>query len=303
MNVPLVSVIMSVLNGAATVGAAVRSVQLQTLEDWELIVIDNGSSDQTGAIISGFGDSRIRLIWEASTAGLATRLNQAAALCRGQFIARMDADDICFPQRLALQVARLQEDPQLDLVGCGAVVFTGDAELVGELPIGLSHREIAARPFDGFPFPHPTWCGRAAWFRDNPYDAKLMYAEDQDLLLRTYRHSKFGAVETILLGYRQNRLALKKLIPGRRTFIGSLWRYGRDSGELLPALTGIATHLFKSAVDIGTIGLGLNRLMQLHRLKPMPPSIVQQWQDLQQALQQNPSRDWQKRPASSEMTG
>src|SRR3977135_2951826 len=98
---PLVSVIMSVLNGAATVGAAVRSIQMQTLQDWELIVNDNGSSDNTGSIVSGFGDSRIRLIREAPGAGLATRLNQAAALSRGEFIARMDADDVCFPERLA----------------------------------------------------------------------------------------------------------------------------------------------------------------------------------------------------------
>jgi glycosyltransferase involved in cell wall biosynthesis len=300
---PLVSVIMTVLNGAATVGAAVRSIQLQTLQDWELIVIDNGSSDQSGAIIRAFDDSRIRLIREETTAWVAVRLNQAIALSRGQFIARMDGDDICFPQRLALQVARLQQDPQVDLIGCRAVVFTDDTTLVGELPVGLTHREMAARPFYGFPFPHPTWCARAAWFRNNPYDSKLMYAEDQDLLLRTHRHSKFGALETVLFGYRQNRLALKKLIPGRRTFIGSLWRDGRRSGELLPALTGIATHLFKSAVDIGTIGLGLNRLMQRHRLKPVPLSIVQQWQDLQKDLQQEPSRDRQNRSDSSEMAG
>src|SRR5205807_2957282 len=141
-----------------------------------------------------------------------------------------------------------------------------------------------------------------AWFRDNPYDTKLMYAEDQDLLLRTHRHSKFGALEPVLFGYRQNRLVLKKLIPGRRTFIGSLWRYGRRSGELPSALTGIATHLFKSAVDIGTIGFGLNRLMQQNRLMPVPPSIVQQWQDLQKALRQDSSRDRQKPSGSSEMT-
>jgi glycosyltransferase involved in cell wall biosynthesis len=300
---PLVSVIMTVLNGANTVGAAIRSIQLQTLQDWELVVIDNGSSDQSGAIVRGFDDSRIRLIREENTAWVAVRLNQAIGLSRGQFIARMDGDDICFPQRLALQVARLQQDPQVDLLGCRAVVFTDNGSLVGELPVGLTHREMAARPFHGFPFPHPTWCARAAWFRDNPYDAKLMYAEDQDLLLRTHRQSKFGALETVLFGYRQNRLALKKLIPGRRTFIGSLWRYGRRSGELSPALAGIATHLLKGGVDIGTIGLGLNRLMQRKRLKPVPPSIVQPWQDLQTALQQVPSRGRQKARDSSEMTG
>jgi len=282
---PLVSIIMSMRNSAATVGAAVRSVQLQTLQDWEFIIIDNGSSDQSSSIVSRFKDGRIRLIREPSTTGLALRLNQAVALSRGEFIARMDSDDVCFPERLARQVARLQQEPQLDVLGCGAVVFTDDAELIGELPIGLTHREIVARPFSGFPFPHPTWCGRAAWFHDNPYHSELMYAEDQDLLLRTFRNSRFGALETVLLGYRQNTLSLEKLMPGRRTFIGSLWRYGRRSGELRPVLTGIATHLLKSVVDILTIGLGLNRSIQRRRLKPVSLSVASQWQDLLKDLQ------------------
>ena len=55
-----------------------------------------------------------------------------------------------------------------------------DGELIGEMPMGLDHRDIVARPFVGFPFPHPTWCGRASWFRNNPYDSELRYAEDQD---------------------------------------------------------------------------------------------------------------------------
>jgi hypothetical protein len=65
----------------------------------------------------------------------------------------------------------------------------------------------------------------------------------------------------------------------------------------------MAKHLFKGAVDIGTIGLGFNRSMQRNRLKPVPPSIVQQWRDLQEALQQDPSRDRQAQSGSSEMTG
>src|ERR1700686_3302238 len=115
---PLVSVIMSMRNSAATVGAAVQSVLLQTLRDWEFIVIDNGSSDRSSSIVSGFNDGRIRLIREAPTTGLAYRLNQAVALSRGEFVARMDSDDVCFPDRLTRQVAGLQQDPRLDLLGC-----------------------------------------------------------------------------------------------------------------------------------------------------------------------------------------
>lgn len=271
---------MSMRNSAATVGATVRSVLMQTLPDWELIVIDNGSSDQSSAIVEGFRDERIRLIREPSTATLATRLNQAVGLAKGEFIARMDSDDICFPERLARQVARLREDPQLDLIRCGAVVFTSGGELVGELPVGLDHQEIVARPFVGFPFPHPTWCGRASWFRNNPYNSELRYAEDQDLLLRSFRHSKLGGLNKVLLAYRQDHLALKKLLPGRATFMGLAWRHGVMAGEPLPALGGIATHAARSVLDIATLALGLNRQMQLSRLKPVSPAIAQEWRQL-----------------------
>jgi glycosyltransferase involved in cell wall biosynthesis len=281
---PAVSVIMSMRNSASTVDAAVRSVLVQTLRDWEMIVIDDGSSDRSGDIVEGFNDERIRLVRESRSAGLAARLNQAVALSRGEFIARMDADDICFPERLARQVARLREDPHLDLIGCGAVVFTNEGKLVGEMPVGLDHRDIVARPFVGFPLPHPTWCGQASWFRNNPYNAELRYAEDQDLLLRSFRHSRLGGLDEVLLGYRQDQLVLKKLIPGRVTFAASVWRNGLATGELVPALAGIADHAAKGMADVATLALGLHRQMQLRRLKPVSPAVAQEWQQLQQDL-------------------
>jgi glycosyltransferase involved in cell wall biosynthesis len=281
---PVVSVIMSMRNGASTVGAAVRSVRMQTLCDWEMIVIDDGSSDRSSTLVEGFHDERIRLVRESSSAGLAARLNQAVALSRGEFIARMDADDICFPERLARQVARLREDTRLDLIGCGAVVFTSRGKLIGEMPVGLDHQDIVARPFVGFPLPHPSWCGRASWFRKNPYNPELRYAEDQDLLLRSFRHSKLAGLDTVLLGYRQDQLALKKLIPGRTTFMGSAWRNGVAAGEFLPAIAGIANHAAKGMLDVATLAMGLNRQMQLMRLKPVSPAIEREWLQLQESL-------------------
>jgi len=271
-------------NSASTVGAAIDSIVTQTLGDWELIVIDDGSSDRSAAIVEGFCDERIRLVRESSSAGLAARLNEAVGLSSAEFIARMDADDICFPERLSRQVAYLREHPELDLVGCGAVVFRSSGELVGEMAVGLRHQDIAARPFVGFPLPHPTWCGRANWFRSNPYNAELRYAEDQDLLLRSFRHSRLGALDQVLLGYRQDRLALRKLLPGRVTFARSAWRIGVAAGELLPALAGIANHAAKGMLDVATLAMGLNRQMQLRRLKPVSSATGQRWRQLQEDL-------------------
>lgn len=281
---PPISVIMSMRNNATTVGAAIRSVQLQTLTDWEFIIIDDGSNDGSAAVVEALGDERIRLIRETSSDGLATRLNQAICLSRGDFVARMDADDICFPDRLARQVAYLRQHPEIDLLGCGAIVFAGDAGVLGELPVGLTHEEITAQPFRGFPLPHPTWCGRAEWFRSNPYDGSLMKTQDQDLLLRTFGHSRFAALEDVLIGYRQDELSLGKMLRGRLVFIQSLYRYAQRSRRLWPVLAGMTTHVVKSAMDIVTIGLGYNRFVQRVRLKPVPDLVAQQWRDLQEQL-------------------
>jgi glycosyltransferase involved in cell wall biosynthesis len=278
-----VSVIMSMRNSAATVAAAVRSVRLQTLTDWELVVIDDGSSDDSAAIVAAFADPRIRLQREAVSAGLAVRLNQAVALSRGDLIARMDADDICFPDRLARQVRHLQDNPAIDLIGCGAVVFSERAGLLGTLPVGIRHEDITAQPLRGFPMPHPTWCGRAAWFRANPYDPKMVKTQDQDLLLRSYRHSRFAGLPDILLGYRQDDFDLRKVLTGRRAYAAALWRQRAASG-VAAALRGIGGQLLKGAVDGAATTLGLTRLAQRQRLQPVPPEVAGQWAALQRQL-------------------
>lgn len=281
---PLVSIIMSMLNSAATVAPAVHSVQLQSLKNWEMIVIDDGSADNSAEIVRAFNDPRIRLIIETTRAGLATRLNQAVALSRGDFIARMDADDICFPDRLALQVEALQGNPTIDVMSCAAVVFSDDLELIGTLPIELNHKDIVARPFSSFPFPHPTWCGRADWFRNNPYDPALMKAQDQDLLLRTFQHSQFSARPEVLVGYRQDAVDLRKRLQGRYAILRSLFNFARRAEHPFPAMRGIAVQMFKSVMDIVTIALGLNRQVQRRRLRPVTPEIIERWLDLQRLL-------------------
>jgi Glycosyl transferase family 2 len=281
---PLVSIVMSMLNSSATIGAAIRSIQLQSLKDWELIVIDDGSTDGSAEIVRAIEDPRIRLVAETACAGLATRLNQAVAISRGDFIARMDADDICFPDRLICQVDNLQRNPAIDLVGCAAVVFADNLELIGTLPIESTHGDIVASPFSGFPFPHPTWCGRARWFRNNPYNPALMKAEDQDLLLRTFQHSQFAALAEVLVGYRQDVVRLKKRLEGRQATIRSLLNYIHCSNNPFPAVWGIAVQIIKSGLEIITIGVGFSKQVQRRRLKPVEPRVVERWLELQQAL-------------------
>ena len=276
---PLVSVIMSMQNASATVRDTILSLQWQTLKDWELILFDDGSTDNSSSIVSKISDPRIRLTADGERRGLAARLNQAVAMARGRFVARIDADDVCFPTRLERQVAYLELHPEIDLVASRAVVFS-NRDPIGILAVGTSHNDLVRYPFRGFRFPHPTWCGRVEWFRANPYDASLAKTQDQDLLLRSYRHSTFGGLQEVLVGYRQHRLEIKKLLRGRIIFIQSLWRYGRALGPLPAVFAGMASHFIKAIVDTATLSVGLNRWQQKRRLEIVPTDVRKLWLQL-----------------------
>jgi len=273
----LLSIIMSIRDNAATIEAAVRSVVTQSFTDWELILINDGSKDDGVTRVAAICDPRIRIVSHAQSRGLASRLNEAVALSRGQFIARMDADDICYPDRLAAQMALLRRDPALDLVSCKAIVFRGAGQPIGLFPIATEHSVIAARPLSGFYFPHPTWCGRAAWFRANPYDETMIKAQDQELLLRTASVSRFGAVDAVLFGYRQERLDVAKSLQGRALFARAVWREGRRSGQPIAALSGVAAQFAKAATDILAVKLGMQSLLLSRRYSPVDADDVTQW--------------------------
>jgi hypothetical protein len=190
----------------------------------------------------------------------------------------MDADDVCFPERLARQVAFLEAHPQVDVLATRAAVFADDGHLTGVLAVGVTHDEVVANPLRGFPFAHPTWCGRAEWFRANPYDSSLSKTQDQDLLLRSYRHSQFAGLPDILLGYRQDRLDIRKLLRGRFIFARSLWRHA--GGSPLYRARGVAMQAAKAGIDLSMSALRLDAWAQRQRLLDVPPSLREEWSAL-----------------------
>jgi len=200
---PAVTVAMPVHNAGHHLRAAVASVVQQTFTDWELLLLDDGSEDAALDSLADLADPRIRVLRDGTNRGIAVRLNQAVALARGRYFARMDADDVSYPDRFARQVGLLQADGALDLVGTRALIVDEKNQITGSFPSAMSHAAICARPWLGFPLPHPTWMGRTAWFRAHPYAVPAPYlCEDQELLLRTHAHSRFGTVDALLFAYR-----------------------------------------------------------------------------------------------------
>ena len=162
---PVVSIAMPVRNCERTLKLAVESILAQTYRSWELLLIDDGSSDGTVEIARSFQDSRIIVYSDGMARGLVARLNQAIALSRAKYFARMDGDDVAYPERLERQLAYLESHPDVDLIGAAILVFGQDGTPLGKRAVRPDHEAICSTPASGFGLAHPTYVGRLEWFR------------------------------------------------------------------------------------------------------------------------------------------
>lgn len=250
MPAPVVSVLLPCRNGAATLGLALRSVLNQSFTDFELLLINDGSTDDTAAIALAFGDARIRVIGDEVGRGLPRRLNEGVLASRGRYIARMDADDVSFPTRFAEQVALLDAHPEVDLAGCRAVVFRDANEVLGLLPFAPDHATLCARPWRNIPLPHPGWMGRRQWFERHSYRIpEVLRAEDQELLLRAYPGSRYACLDRVLLGYRQGPFQLRRTLVARRTLLAAQLGLFAERHEWGHALRAVLLSALKVGVD------------------------------------------------------
>lgn len=213
---PLVSIGMPVFNCESTLSDAIASILQQDFTDWELLIIDDGSRDGTLELARSFADPRIRVFADGLNRGLAARLNEAVKLARGEYFARMDGDDIAFADRLSTQLDFLRIHPDTDLVGGGALIFTSDLHVRGLRLPPMSHEEICATPWIGFPILHPTFMARRTWFARFPYDETMVKSQDQVLLANACLSSRFANVQRVMIAYREDEPSLGKLWASRR---------------------------------------------------------------------------------------
>ena len=274
---PEISVLLPVRDGARTLALAMLSVLEQSFRDFELLVLDDGSVDASADIALRFGDPRVRLLRDGMKRGLAARLNQGIDAAAGRYIARMDADDVCFPDRFARQVARLNAESSLDLVACRALIFDDSGTATGLALHRLSHEALCAQPWNGFYLVHPSWMGRAGWFRRYRYQTPgLARAQDQELLLRAYPDSRFAVVDEILLGYRMEPIALRKILSARRYLLtAQIGRFAqrRQWRNLLLAALATGLKLPRDLLFATTAG----RRWRDRRGGNISPEIEQAW--------------------------
>lgn len=283
---PLASIGMPVHNCEKTIDQAIHSILWQTCAAWELLIIDDGSSDNTIEMAKRYADPRIKIFADGKKQTLAKRLNQAVKLSKGEFFARMDADDIAFPERIDRQVKFLEKNNHVDIVGSRVLIFNNKGGVVGTYPFKESHDAICRRPWAGFYLPHPTWMGRKSWFINFPYRESMPKAQDQDLLLRAYHSSQFACMPKYLHGYRVEDVSLKKILMGRVLFIGSLYRVGRKR-KLWRFYYGILEQFAKSLYDLFAVLSGLKYRMMTHRALPVNETVSDQWKHLWSRVSEN----------------
>ena len=194
----LISVILPVYNCQEYIFDAVQSILNQTYTNFELLIIDDCSTDETVKVIKSFNDERINLILKEKNSGYTDSLNYGITISKGDFIARMDGDDISFPERFQKQIDFLQANE--DIILCGTGIKIIDSTQFLRHP--SSHEDIKVKLCFSNAFYHPTVMFKSKTLEENNYDKNFEPAEDYDLWTKLVFKGKVANLNEILLNYR-----------------------------------------------------------------------------------------------------
>jgi glycosyltransferase involved in cell wall biosynthesis len=201
---PKVTVLMPVYNGEEYIREAIDSILCQTFADFEFLVIDDGSTDNSLEIINSYQDPRIRLVQNFTNQGLPYSLNYGILLSRGKYIARMDCDDISSPNRLIKQVEFLDKNPDIGILGSYFVLMTKENKKFYIKTAPISDLEIRYKCLFETPFGHPTVMYRREIFEKNSlnYETELNPVEDYKLWTQIIDYTKGANIKDPLVYYR-----------------------------------------------------------------------------------------------------
>lgn len=199
------------------------SVRQQTLTDWELVAIVD-ATDNSWRILETFRDDRIRIFEGPKPGGIVRQLNLGLLKCQADYVARFDADDVCEPRRLNMQVARLDEDPALGALGGSALLIDEHSTLIGRQHVVSGRRQVARRLLWKNALLHPSVMFRRQLVLDlgGYHDIRLM--EDYELWLRLAAVADVDNISIPLVRYRIHRGQMSRSFRLRGTDAGSLLR-------------------------------------------------------------------------------
>ena len=221
----LVTIGLPFYNDRLTLELAIKSIFAQTYKNWELIIVDDGSTDGSLNIAKKITDKRVRIISDEKNKGLIFRLNQIASLAKGKYLARMDADDLMQPTRIEKQVEFLENNPDVDLVDTGAYSIYRNEVPKGKRglnDINTDAKQVIKRAM----LLHASVAGKTNWFINNPYNEEYVRAEDYELWCRTFKYSKFGRIKEPLYIVREGKINIKNYLKSSQTIRKIVKKYG-----------------------------------------------------------------------------
>lgn len=268
MSTPAISVIMAAYNGAGLIVETLESVKAQSFTDFEVIIVDDCSTDDTLAVARGFDDPRIRVIAADSNQGVVAARNRAVAEARGRYIATLDHDDLCHPERFARQVAYLESHPGTVLVGTAAAILENGMILPGSLAAITTPMliEWLLRIENPLVWSSVMMRGDAARRLDPFTRPEMVFAEDFDVYHRISRLGTIARLDEELVTYRRHT--------------------GSASQRHIDAMTGRATDVLAAAYAelFGDEAVGIADLIVRHVMGQRPVPDRKTFQRLGDAL-------------------
>ncbi len=200
---PLVSVVMAVYNGQPFLRAAMDSILNQTYTNFELIVIDDASTDATAEILHAYNDPRIKIVTNLNNIGQTRSLNKGIEMARGSLIARHDADDTSYPERFEQQVDYMLAHPDVGLLGTSYEVISDSGQILEEVVLPTTHEALCERMEDGNIFCHGSVMFTAsAVAKVGGYNPGFRVTQDYDLWLRLSEVSRIANLPALLYRFR-----------------------------------------------------------------------------------------------------
>jgi len=271
-NQPLVSVVMTAFNASKYIKEALDSLVCQTYPNLEFIIVNDGSTDSTQKIIKNYAksDPRFRVFQLKKNSGCSVASNFALSLSKGKYIARLDADDVSYPDRFQKQVDFLESHPQVVMLGGQCNIISEDGRLIGEKNFPLKHQNIVNALFSINPIQHPACMFRAKTLKlaKIRYQKDLIICHDLKIIFELLSWGHLANLPDKILYYRHRPQSLTHRNPKfvfRETLAVRNW--AKNAGIYTPTLTGLLIHNLESLLVASLPNKLINSLFELWRVK------------------------------------
>jgi glycosyltransferase involved in cell wall biosynthesis len=229
---PAVTVLIPVYNGANYLGHSVASVLGQSLADFELVVVDDGSTDRTPEVLRNYCDPRLRVLSLPRNSGIASARNAGIGAARGRYIAFLDHDDIAAPSRLEKQAGFLEQHPAVGMVGSAVEFIDANGATLRTVPMPRSDLEIRWMNLLECPLRQSSLMIRTKLAREQPYDARFLSLSDWDFIQRLLDRAEAANLPEVLVQYRSHSANISHAHRARAIETGAMLSLRAIKGAL-----------------------------------------------------------------------